>query len=585
MENNKTITKALGYTIGFVTLSQVNAANLYELTDLGALHINQQEAQNLRIKINENNQVVGWGRQSSQGKITGFIWDTTNGFLQPLGGESHNQFSAINSGQQIVGYSTDANGNQKAARWSSDFASTIELGTLGGAWSIANGINSDGTIVGQSVNGNDVPQAFIWSNNNMSPVLSDGSNSSADAINDEGWIAGTQYSNPSQAFAWNGSSASLLNTVDNMVRSSWSSGINNLNEIVGGLVYSYDATNNPRYFRTHAYRWSNVNGLDLLGANIEGISWAIENNNSGLVVGGRLYNLLDRQAILWEADAAYNLNALTQNLGAWQLVDATDINDAGNIVGIGIVGEAYRAFMLTPVVTGVAAADLNISIKRTSPSTKPGSKNIVRNLAVDSNDQLLVEVQNQGPDDASDVTFTIDTTMNLNAVDIAANGNCVEVNATIECSIDFLAVNSTETISIGLKNIDGGEFDFKAAVTANEPDAGPNINNQVEEVIKVTKVATPVTTNPSSDTVVDNGSTDSQPSDNQDNSGTENENVLPDDEVNVKPVIDKIKNEDPPGCSIGQRNTFDPVLLLLFGLALLGLKRNRISRKRDKYSY
>ena len=44
-----------------------------------------------------------------------------------------------------------------------------------------------------------------------------------------------------------------------------------------------------------------------------------------------------------------DLNTLIDPLSGWELLDASDINDAGQITGQGLIGGQYHAYLLTPV--------------------------------------------------------------------------------------------------------------------------------------------------------------------------------------------------------------------------------------------
>ena len=75
-------------------------------------------------------------------------------------------------------------------------------------------------------------------------------------------------------------------------------------------------------------------------ANQQSVARAI--NSSGIVVG-----MSNASAFVYCGGQMTGLNSLISD-SAWQLVDATGINDAGWIVGWGIHNGVYRAFLLTP---------------------------------------------------------------------------------------------------------------------------------------------------------------------------------------------------------------------------------------------
>ncbi|HUA22001.1 MAG TPA: hypothetical protein VMB25_24825 [Bryobacteraceae bacterium] len=94
-------------------------------------------------------------------------------------------------------------------------------------------------------------------------------------------------------------------------------------------------------------------------------SMALGINNSGWVVGYSnrqapplglnlapllTYATANDRAFLAINGVMYDLNQLTSNLGAWQLCYAVGVNNAGQIVGTGLLDGQQRAFLLTPAV-------------------------------------------------------------------------------------------------------------------------------------------------------------------------------------------------------------------------------------------
>ena len=87
--------------------------------------------------------------------------------LGTLGGTESFAY-AINGGGQVVGYSTTDSGETHAFLWQPDRrqgwrkGEMIDLGTLGGIYSVANGINGLGKVVGQSTITSSSWHAFLW---------------------------------------------------------------------------------------------------------------------------------------------------------------------------------------------------------------------------------------------------------------------------------------------------------------------------------------------------------------------------------------------------------------------------------------
>jgi probable HAF family extracellular repeat protein len=76
-------------------------------------------------------------------------------------------------------------------------------------------------------------------------------------------------------------------------------------------------------------------------------SYATSLNDLGDVVG--LSNSLAYRAFLWREGSIYDLNSCILTNSGWVLVDADGINNAGQIVGHGMVGGSHRAFLLEPI--------------------------------------------------------------------------------------------------------------------------------------------------------------------------------------------------------------------------------------------
>ena len=187
--------------------------------------------------INDAGQVVG----ECPGGACLFSGGTITG-LGSLGGTSGStQATAINSFGEVVGYSYLPDGNFRGFFWKN--GSMTELGTLGGDWSQAYGINDAGQITGIAYTpGNLGAHAFIYTNGPMKDLGTlGGAYSTGTAINHAGVVVG--YATPANpnattyhAFVYAGSKMYDLNGL--IARNSgWllesANGINDSGEIVG----------------------------------------------------------------------------------------------------------------------------------------------------------------------------------------------------------------------------------------------------------------------------------------------------------------------------------------------------------------
>lgn len=215
-----------------------------------------------------------------------------------------------------------------------------DLGTLGGTYSRAFGINNCGQVVGESsVTGASPRRPFLWrdSNNNgvsdsgeMKDLGTLGGNSGAATdINLSGLVTGTASNGVSnRAFRWqdvnaNGQSdPGEMNDLSSSAGDFFGFGVNSADKIVGGIEDSNLAAT--------AFIWSSGTGLQLLPGPTPYIAYAI--NGSGQVVG---YNGANDQAFVLTGTTYTYL----PTFGGSRSI-AYDINDTGHVVGMAYLSGA-----------------------------------------------------------------------------------------------------------------------------------------------------------------------------------------------------------------------------------------------------
>ena len=306
--------------------------------------------------INNNGQVVGeaWAEIDSQTYRRAFVWDLANGIrsLGSLGGTGADMARGINNCGQVVG-TAHAVVSGRPDSWSRAFLwdeaiGMQNLGTLDDEMptvvSHAYDINDHGQVVGNSrlraPGPYDEEHAFLWdANNGMQDLnaLFPGPNSYAMAINNQGEIAGKFWpgEGSSHAFVWSPTSGLRDLHPSTQGRYSLALDINDHGETVG--FYSPDGNINYACF------WDETGSFVSLGPDT---ATAVGINNKGQVVGvGRTVGE-DHRAFLW--DDANGLRFLDDPPG-WDIIEPTDINDNGWIVGYALgPADETRAFVIVP---------------------------------------------------------------------------------------------------------------------------------------------------------------------------------------------------------------------------------------------
>lgn len=374
MKNNM-LTKLAIATVGtvlslaFLEVQSAQAASLYSITDLGSFG-EYPDAFTAATRINDAGQVIvqnfQYAKYSSDGTLLKpatqqmFLW--SNGKLKDL--TAFNSLSSsgqlgfggvvrdINNSGQMVGGWTDLNGQAHPLLGNQD--TVTDLGSFNGItnFNTAQAINDLGQVIGSAITTNSSGQVqylgWLWENgikrglnysNNISFVPSE--------INNLGQIVGASFALSQDPI--DDSNAVVL-TSDGVIELP---ALNDSTQSIG-----YDINNRGQvvgYSDNEAVLWSDgdVLGLGILGSNYNTYSVASGINDLGQVVGYSSISdasspTFGRHAFLWDGQLT-DLNNLIPLDSGWELEDAMDINNKGQIVGRAILNGQYHAYLLTPL--------------------------------------------------------------------------------------------------------------------------------------------------------------------------------------------------------------------------------------------
>ena len=273
-------------------------------------------------------------------------------YLGTLGG-GWSAACGINDNEQVVGYSPILGGYQHAFLYEN--GEMTDLGTLGGIRSIANAISESGQIVGYATTSSGYNHAFLYENSLMKDLGTlGGSQSIAYGINNAGQVVGKSHNAQGywRAFLYDDGRMMDISVVDFQRACD----INGKGQIVGwaGSVMSSYAC---------LYEDGTLTDLGTLGGPLN-IAYSI--NETGQIVGISSVNRWDEHAFLYENGMMADLGTLGGTNS-----EALCINESGQIVGSADTGEGHKhAFlcedgMMADLNTLVGAgSDITLEVAR-----------------------------------------------------------------------------------------------------------------------------------------------------------------------------------------------------------------------------
>jgi probable HAF family extracellular repeat protein len=367
------------------------------MTDIGA---ERNDLSSASAWISENGLIAGFAQNGEIDPVTTFpelhaaLW--RNGRITDLGALTRGYESvanAVNNRGQAVGASVNAipdpntlasltfnyvyGTNQlRAILWQGDVME--DLGTLGGPDALALLINERGQVMGWSYTssteaGTCAPLAlgsFIWEREKGIRDLGNldgGTCTEGWDLNNRGQVVGFAVPGGGEfvlrAFIWDGD---LIRDLGGSLGGSSTGAfvVNDAGQAAGFAFLAGDT-----YF--HAALWTKVGQITDLGAiDSDPCSSAKAINASGQVVGDSisLFNCLNNgdasRAFLWEDGAIFDLNALIPAGSSLYLVHPQNINDQGEIAGLGVDASGNQhAFLLIPCDQwhpGLVGCDYNV---------------------------------------------------------------------------------------------------------------------------------------------------------------------------------------------------------------------------------
>lgn len=328
-ENMKNVILKLMFVIIFAFISEKSSAITFSILDVGTLG-----GSTYGYGINNS----GWVTGSSGGKA--FLYDGLNLVdIGTLGGSSYGY--GVNDSGWVTGYSRRAPG-PRAFLYNGEGMSNV--GTLEGS-SYGRGINNNGWITGNSA-GVSGDRAFLFDGSSIVDIGTlGGDHSYGYGINDNGWTTGYSYNDfgAVRAFVYDGLVMHNIGTLGlggEDWGASYGSAINN-----SGWVTGYAFTGSSY----HAFLYDGTSIHDL-GALSGSFSKGLGINDSGWITGNFISEAGTTRAFLYANEVMYDLNdLLIENHGWDYLIEASAINNFGQIVGTGFIDGEVRAFLATPV--------------------------------------------------------------------------------------------------------------------------------------------------------------------------------------------------------------------------------------------
>lgn len=313
----------------------------FTVTDLGTLGGMNSQAN----AINNRGQVVGNSTLAGEAITRAFLWE--DGVMTDLGslGGTFSKANAINNRGQVVGAS-EVTGNAARHAVLFDCHGITDLGAFpGSVVGAAFGINNRGDIFGGSTTegssrSGPFHAAQFKDGEGIDLGTLGGPTSFASGVNRRGQAVGRAdlASGLSRAVIFSEGVITDLGTLDGGT-ASFGRAINNRGEVA---CLSDTATG---AFHACLWRRGVMTDLGTLGGTFSDSAGI---NKHGQIVGVSTVAGGQQRAYIFHKGKMTDLNELIPADSGWTLVAATGINDAGEIIGNGLINGQTHGFLLTP---------------------------------------------------------------------------------------------------------------------------------------------------------------------------------------------------------------------------------------------